>query len=259
MQVEFLSYEGSFTAEEGPANGMTSTDIVVFQSGSTPVGSSLALVGSGSGSGAFEWVGSTVGTPGSINTGQYAFSASQCSGFCDLVLACGTTDPTPCEARQSTFFKYDDPPALYAVDADSETCMKTSAAENDPNPQWLSVDLELVRLIGTIRFRSDQGSASDFHVAVSTEGPADAAVLNPSSGALLPALSESCAVSNVGDAVFEATCSAAVKGRHLFISRSVAAEQLSVCDVEVFDHTCVPEVAPPSLVRRTGYAVSGPD
>ena len=39
--VEFLSYEGSFTAADGPAAGMTSTDIGVFESSSTPVGHSL--------------------------------------------------------------------------------------------------------------------------------------------------------------------------------------------------------------------------
>lgn len=39
--VEFLSYEGDFTAGEGPASGLTSTDIGVQEGGSTPVGHSL--------------------------------------------------------------------------------------------------------------------------------------------------------------------------------------------------------------------------
>ena len=39
--VEFLSYGGVFTAANGPAAGMTSTDIGVAESGTTPVGSSL--------------------------------------------------------------------------------------------------------------------------------------------------------------------------------------------------------------------------
>ncbi|MGH8542607.1 MAG: DNA/RNA non-specific endonuclease [Gammaproteobacteria bacterium] len=43
--VEFLSYEGTFAAVGGPANGMTSVDIGVSQSGSEPLGSSLQRSG----------------------------------------------------------------------------------------------------------------------------------------------------------------------------------------------------------------------
>lgn len=39
--VEFLSYEGSFTATSGPAAGKTSTDIGVSELGSSPIGHSL--------------------------------------------------------------------------------------------------------------------------------------------------------------------------------------------------------------------------
>lgn len=39
--VEFISYEGEMTAVGGPADGMTSDDIGVFQTNSTAVGSSL--------------------------------------------------------------------------------------------------------------------------------------------------------------------------------------------------------------------------
>ena len=42
--VEFLSYEGDFTAVGGPADGMTSTDIGVFQTNSTPLGQSLQKI-----------------------------------------------------------------------------------------------------------------------------------------------------------------------------------------------------------------------
>jgi len=45
--VEFISYEGTFTAIEGPAMGVLSTDIGVSQNGSTPVGSSLSLTDNG--------------------------------------------------------------------------------------------------------------------------------------------------------------------------------------------------------------------
>jgi len=55
--VQFLSYEGAVTATDGPAAGMTSTDIGI-QENSAPVGQSLQLLNSGSWSGPF---GSTFG------------------------------------------------------------------------------------------------------------------------------------------------------------------------------------------------------
>ena len=45
--VEFLSYDGVFEALEGLASGMTSIDIEVVQSDSTPVGSSLQVLDDG--------------------------------------------------------------------------------------------------------------------------------------------------------------------------------------------------------------------
>jgi len=39
--VEFISYEGSFAATDGTANGLTSTDIGISEPGTTPIGSSL--------------------------------------------------------------------------------------------------------------------------------------------------------------------------------------------------------------------------
>jgi hypothetical protein len=60
--VEFLSYEGSFTATDGSANGITSTDIGVSETSSTPTGESLFLTDSG-------WMGPSVATPGTLNPG----------------------------------------------------------------------------------------------------------------------------------------------------------------------------------------------
>ncbi|HYC51475.1 MAG TPA: DNA/RNA non-specific endonuclease [Gemmatimonadaceae bacterium] len=45
--IELLSYEGTLTASNGPAAGMTSTDIGVVQGGTTPANSSLQREGSG--------------------------------------------------------------------------------------------------------------------------------------------------------------------------------------------------------------------
>ncbi len=69
--IQFLSYEGSFTATNGPANGMTSTDIGVSEPGGTPVGQSLQLIGTGIDYADFTWTGPIVATPGACNTGQF--------------------------------------------------------------------------------------------------------------------------------------------------------------------------------------------
>ena len=69
--VQFLSYEGSFTAVGGPADGMTSTDIGVSQPGATPVDSSLQLQGEGSEDSDFSWVAvNGSNTKGDINASQ---------------------------------------------------------------------------------------------------------------------------------------------------------------------------------------------
>lgn len=53
--VQFLSYEGSFAATSGPANGITSTDIRVSEAGSEPLGQSLQLSGTGDSYSDFTW------------------------------------------------------------------------------------------------------------------------------------------------------------------------------------------------------------
>lgn len=68
--VEFLSYEGTFTANDGPALGLTSSDIVVSEDSGTPVGHSLQLGGVGSSRASFSWNGAQTDTPGSENSAQ---------------------------------------------------------------------------------------------------------------------------------------------------------------------------------------------
>lgn len=62
--IEFLSYEGTFAAVGGPANGMTSTDIGVAETASTPVGFSLARTPAGT------WSGPAANTFGACNDGD---------------------------------------------------------------------------------------------------------------------------------------------------------------------------------------------
>ncbi len=76
--IEFLSYEGAFTATEGIAAGTASVDIGVMENGSDPVGqSSLARVGSGGEAADFTWA-KIAGPPsrGAANSGQSLVSTT---------------------------------------------------------------------------------------------------------------------------------------------------------------------------------------
>lgn len=68
--VQFLSYEGAITASSGPAAGMTSSNLPVSESGSTPAGTSLRLSGSGSTYANFSWQASATQSFGACNAGQ---------------------------------------------------------------------------------------------------------------------------------------------------------------------------------------------
>ncbi len=68
--VQFLSYEGSFTAVGGPANGLTSVDIGVSQTGSTLAGNSLQLGGTGTSYEDFTWESPAFSTFRACNTNQ---------------------------------------------------------------------------------------------------------------------------------------------------------------------------------------------
>jgi len=68
--IQFLSYEGSFTANEGPAQGLTSTDIGVMEAGDTDPNYSLQLQGTGTEYTDFTWAVPVTNTKGNKNTGQ---------------------------------------------------------------------------------------------------------------------------------------------------------------------------------------------
>lgn len=68
--VQFLSYEGVFIALDGPANGMQSTSILVFENGTELLGQSLRLSGTGQFYEDFIWNPPAPATFGAINTGQ---------------------------------------------------------------------------------------------------------------------------------------------------------------------------------------------
>lgn len=68
--VQFLSYEGTFTASGGPANGILSVDIGVSEAGTEPTGQSLRLSGTGCVYEDFTWNGPATSSFGAVNTGQ---------------------------------------------------------------------------------------------------------------------------------------------------------------------------------------------
>jgi predicted extracellular nuclease len=68
--VQFLSYNGSFTARGDAADGKTSSDIDVSEDASTPIAHSLQLTGTGTNYEDFTWNTAIVNTFGSLNTGQ---------------------------------------------------------------------------------------------------------------------------------------------------------------------------------------------
>jgi len=67
---QFLSYEGTLVAVDGPAIGLTSVDIGVSESSSTPAGESLQLTGTGTQYDQFAWTGPIAATPGNLNFEQ---------------------------------------------------------------------------------------------------------------------------------------------------------------------------------------------
>src|SRR3990172_8721019 len=68
--LQFLSYEGTFVAVGGLANGMTSTNIGVIEAGSEVAGVSLQLTGAGPTYGDFVWNLPATSSFGSVHTGQ---------------------------------------------------------------------------------------------------------------------------------------------------------------------------------------------
>lgn len=81
---QFLSYEGTFLANDGPARGLTSTDIGVAQQDPTPLSGSgsLGLIGAGGDSTDFTWTRiESAYSPGKTNPGQTLLLASGAQGI----------------------------------------------------------------------------------------------------------------------------------------------------------------------------------
>lgn len=68
--LQLLSYEGTFVANNGAAQGLTSRNIGVIETSSTPIGFSLRLSGSGNAYEQFAWQPAFTNSAGAINTTQ---------------------------------------------------------------------------------------------------------------------------------------------------------------------------------------------
>ena len=66
---QFLGYEGTFTATNGPASRMTTDPVGVSEDGTTPAGWSLQLTGTGLAYGDFTWAAPAANTS-NCATGQ---------------------------------------------------------------------------------------------------------------------------------------------------------------------------------------------
>ena len=67
---QFISYEGTFEAMDGPANSVFSADIGVVEGSTTQIGESLQLLGTGSVYSDFIWQEPALETPGELNNSQ---------------------------------------------------------------------------------------------------------------------------------------------------------------------------------------------
>jgi uncharacterized repeat protein (TIGR02059 family) len=93
--LQFISYEGSFEATNGPAQGLTSSDIGVSQVGTEAVGLTLQIDGSGVLYEQLSWAAPATGSMGSINVNQTIPAAPSASlGVGDLVFLAANGDAT---------------------------------------------------------------------------------------------------------------------------------------------------------------------
>jgi len=90
--IQFLSYEGTITAADGVAVVNTSTDIGVAENGTTTVGHSLQLNGTGNNYEDFAWSSPAASTYNALNTNQ-TFSAT--AAVNDLVITEVQLYPNP--------------------------------------------------------------------------------------------------------------------------------------------------------------------
>lgn len=93
--VQFLSYEGVFTAVGGAANGMSGVDIGVSEASTTATGFSLQLTGSGSESQDFVWNAPAAASFGALNAGQTLGGTGGGATLVPIPMVQGDSDISP--------------------------------------------------------------------------------------------------------------------------------------------------------------------
>ncbi len=104
--LQFISYEGTFTATDGPAENVESTDIGVDQPGNSPVGSSLSLAGTGTGYDDFTWEFTEENSKGEVNENQTIGMPSSSELKSELVANYGLHQNYPNPFNPSTVISY---------------------------------------------------------------------------------------------------------------------------------------------------------
>lgn len=141
---QFLSYEGTFTAAEGPAAGMTSQDIGENQNSVFAEGfGSLGLTGAGVDSGSLSWArfGENVPfTPGELNPGQTFTGVA----------------PAPSQA-----FSFDEVAVSVAGPVDSDGDGIPDASDPDDDNDQLPDSIELLLGLDPLRTDSDGDGTPD--------------------------------------------------------------------------------------------------
>lgn len=130
--VQFISYEGSFVAASGPAEGMTSEDIGVFESASSPVGHSLQLIGTGSQYSDFTWAAARPESAADSPNAEQVFVAPGPDETAPVLVSEDVQAQDPTEAITLTFnelVKIDDAGkiVLYPANATPDAAIEISA------------------------------------------------------------------------------------------------------------------------------------
>jgi len=101
--VQRISYEGSFTAVGGVADGQVLPDIGVAESSSTPATHSLQLTGTGTQLSHFKWTAPRSASRGSLNAGQTILTAPACSLTATASHISRSDNGTPTVSTDDTF------------------------------------------------------------------------------------------------------------------------------------------------------------
>lgn len=120
--IQLLSYEGTFAATSGRANGLTLTDIGVAEGNSTDTAFSLQLGGVGTSYSQFAWQSASVKTHNAVNNNQY-FCGAPVSVYSFI-----TTSLTVSEGAGAVVAGYVKATSVFAASQTVDVVLKTGSA-----------------------------------------------------------------------------------------------------------------------------------